>query len=157
MLRALISCVALCLLAVAVSATDAKVDSAIKVLKQTEADAGKVKTYCEMTKAMEAAGDKEDAATDAKIDGYLKQLGPDFTTAWNTGQDMDEKSPDAKAFGDALDELGSKCKVRQSSAPQREALLVKITTPCFAALGDEPRRRRAPFAERPSPSWMARR
>ena len=31
MLRALISCVALCLLSVAVSAADAKVDSAIKV------------------------------------------------------------------------------------------------------------------------------
>jgi hypothetical protein len=109
MLRALISCVALCLLSVAVSATDAKVESAIKVFKQTEADTGKIKTYCEMTKAMEAAGDNEDAATDAKIDGYLKQLGPDFTTAWNTGQHMEENSPDAKAFGAALDELGSKC------------------------------------------------
>jgi hypothetical protein len=109
MLRALISCVALCLLSVAVSATDAKVESAIKVFKQTEADTGKIKTYCEMTKAMEAAGDNEDAATDTKIDGYLKQLGPDFTTAWNTGQDMEENSPDAKAFGAALDELGSKC------------------------------------------------
>ena len=109
MLRALISCVALCLLSVAVSATDAKVNSAIKVFKQTGADAGKVKTYCEMAKTMEAAGDKEDAATDAKIDGYLKQLGPDFTTAWSTGQDMDENSPDAKTFGAALDELGSEC------------------------------------------------
>ena len=109
MLRALIRCVALLGLSVAVSATDAKVEFAIKVFKQTEADAGKVKTYCEMTKTMEAAGDKEDAATDAKIDDYLKQLGPDFTTAWNAGQDMEENSPDAKAFGAALDELGSKC------------------------------------------------
>jgi hypothetical protein len=92
-----------------VSAADAKVDSAIKVFKQTEVDAGKIKTYCEMTKTMDAAGDNEDAATDAKIDDYLQQLGPDFTTAWNTGQEMDENSPDAKAFGAALDELGSKC------------------------------------------------
>ncbi len=46
------------------------------VFKQTEADASKLKTYCEVTKTMDTAGDKEDAATDAKIDGYLKQLGP---------------------------------------------------------------------------------
>ncbi len=109
MLRALISCVSLCLLTVAASATDAKVETAIKVFKQTEADAGKMKTYCEMTKTMDAAGDKEDAATDATIDGYMKQLGPDFQTAWNTGDGIDENSADGKAFGAALDELASKC------------------------------------------------
>jgi len=109
MLRALISCVALCLLSVAVSAADAKVESAVKVFKQTEADAGKMKTYCEMDKTLDAAGDKEDAATDAKLDGYLKQLGPDFETAWDTSEAIDETSADGKALGAALDELGSKC------------------------------------------------
>ncbi len=110
MLRALISCVSLCLLSVAASATtDAEVDAAINVLKQTEADASKLSTYCEMTKTMSAAGDKGDAATDAKIGGYLKQLGPDFETAWNTGESVDENSADGKAFGAALDELARKC------------------------------------------------
>ena len=155
MLRALISCVALCLLSVAVS-TDAS-RSAIKVFKQTEADAGKVKTYCQMTKAMEAAGDKEDAATDAKIDGYLKQLGPDFTTAWNTGQDMDEKSPDAKAFGDALDELEASAPVRHChTSAQHEACSSKITGSLLRARCCRTERRRAPIAERPSSS-IARR
>ena len=108
MLRVLVSCVSLCLLSVAAFATD-EVDSAIMVVKQTEADASKLKTYCEMTKTTNAAGDKEDAAIDAKIDGYLKQLGPDFETAWNTGESVDENSADGKAFGAALDELARKC------------------------------------------------
>ena len=79
------------------------------MLRQTEADASKLKTYCETTKTMEAVGDREDAATDAKIDGYLKQLGPYFETAWNTGESVDENSADRKAFGAALDDLASKC------------------------------------------------
>ena len=49
------------------------------------------------------------AFADAKIDGYLKQLGPYFETAWNTGESVDENSADRKAFGAALDELASKC------------------------------------------------
>ncbi len=109
MLRALISSVSLCLLSTVVFAGDANVDSAIMVFKQTEADASKLKTYCELTKTMDTAGDKEDAATDAKIDGYLKQLGPDFETAWNTGESVDEGSADGKAFSAMLDELASKC------------------------------------------------
>ena len=93
----------------AASAADPKVEAAVKTFKQTENDPGKVKTFCEMTKAMEAAGDKEDAAADTKIDGYMKQLGPEFETAWNVGENLDEKSPDAKTMGDAIDELQSKC------------------------------------------------
>jgi len=46
---------------------------------------------------------------DAKIDGYMKQLGPDFQTAWNAGENLDENSPDAKAMDDAINELQSKC------------------------------------------------
>jgi hypothetical protein len=58
----------------------------VKVFKQTEADAGKLKTHCEMNKLLTTAGDKEDAATEAKVDGYLKQLGPDFNAAERRGR-----------------------------------------------------------------------
>jgi hypothetical protein len=126
MSRALIICISLCLLSVVASAADANVDSAIMVLKQTDADASKLKTYCEFTKTMETAGDKEDAATDAKIDRYLKQLGPDFETAWNTGESVDESSVDGKAFGAVLDELA---RAQKSERPARLLCMAEAPIP----------------------------
>jgi len=109
-MRAVLTVISLlCFSAIGAFAADPKVDAAVKTFKQTENDPAKVKTFCEMTKAMDAAGEKEDAATDAKIDGYMKELGPDFQTAWNAGENLDEKSPDAKAMDDAINELQSKC------------------------------------------------
>ena len=109
MKRALIVSAALCLTALAVLAADSKVDSAVATFKSVEGDAGKLKIFCEMSAAMDKAGDNPDAAADAKIDGYMKQLGPDFGTAWDAGQGVDEKSADGKKLDAALDELGSKC------------------------------------------------
>jgi hypothetical protein len=99
----------MCLIVGGASAADPKVDAAVKTFKQTESDPGKLKTFCEMTQAMNAAGEKEDAATDAKVDGYLKQLGPDFETAWNAGENVDENSSDGKTLDSAINELQSKC------------------------------------------------
>ena len=48
----LISCVALCLIAAPAFAADPKIDSAIKVFKQTQGDAGKLKAFCAMSQAM---------------------------------------------------------------------------------------------------------
>jgi hypothetical protein len=109
MKRALIVSTALCLTALAALAADSKVDSAVATFKSVEGDAGKLKIFCEMSAAMDKAGDNPDAAADAKIDGYMKQLGPDFGTAWDAGQGVDEKSADGKKLDAALDELGSKC------------------------------------------------
>jgi hypothetical protein len=39
----------------------------------------------------------------------IKQLGPDFETAWNVGGALDENSPDATAYNSALDGIPSKC------------------------------------------------
>ena len=47
---------------------------------------------------MEAASEKKDKAAAAKIDGLMKQLGPDFESAWTAGNDLDEKSADGKAY-----------------------------------------------------------
>ena len=98
-----------CLMSTAAFAVDAKVDSAVKVFAATASDPAKLKTFCEMSDAMDAAGDKNDTAADAKVDGYMKTLGPDFETAWNAGENIDEASADGKALSQAIDNLASKC------------------------------------------------
>jgi hypothetical protein len=109
MTRPLIACAVVCLTAVAASAADPKVDSAIGVFKQVEGDPDKLNIFCEMSDVTDAQGDTEDAAADAKIDGYLQQLGPEFETAWDTSEEVDENSPDGKLLDAALDALGDKC------------------------------------------------
>ena len=109
MKRPLVVSTALCLTALAALAADGKVDSAVTTFKSVESDAGKLKIFCEMSSAMDKAGDNPDAAADAKIDGYMKQLGPDFATAWNAGDGVEENSADGKKLNAALDELGNKC------------------------------------------------
>jgi len=97
------------LLAFPAQAASPKVESAAKVFQTVAADPAKVKTYCEMSKAMDSAGEKPDQAADAKIQGYMKQLGPDFEQAWNAGNDLEENSEDGKTFSAALDKLSTKC------------------------------------------------
>jgi hypothetical protein len=109
MTRPLLISAALCLTAVNALAADSKIDSAVTTFKSVEGDAGKLKIFCEMTAAMDKAGDNPDAAADAQIDGYMKQLGPDFATAWNAGEGVDENSADGKKLDAALEELGNKC------------------------------------------------
>jgi hypothetical protein len=108
-MRILILAAAACLLAVPANAANPKVESATKVFQSVASDPAKVKTFCEMTKTMDNAGDKGDAATDQKIEGYMKQLGPDFQTAWAAGDDLDENSADGKQYNAALDDLSKKC------------------------------------------------
>jgi hypothetical protein len=62
-----------------------------------------------MSEAMEPAGENGDSATKAEIEDYLKQLGPDFESAWKTFREADPNSPDGKVLNKAVDELGSKC------------------------------------------------
>lgn len=109
MTRTFVMAATLCLLATTAMAADPKVQSAVQVFAATAADAGKLKTFCEMSEAMDAAGDKDDTASDAKIDGYMKQLGPEFETAWNAGENVDESSADGKSLNNAIDQLTSKC------------------------------------------------
>lgn len=109
MTRPLLVFTALGLTAVTALAADSKIDSAVATFKSVEGDAGKLKIFCEMTSAMDKAGDNPDAAADTQIDGFIKQLGPDFATAWNAGEGVDENSPDGKKLDAALDELGNKC------------------------------------------------
>lgn len=100
---------ALCLLAVPGFAASPKIDAAVKVFKTLAGDATKLKAFCDMTKAMDEAGDKPSPAADAKINGYMKQLGADFETAWNAADGLDDNSADGKAYNAALDDLAGKC------------------------------------------------
>ncbi len=108
-MRVLAACVALGLACSPALAADPKVDAAVKTFKAVGGDAGKMKTFCAMMKAMDAAGDNPSPAAQAQLDGYTKQLGPDFVAAWSLGEKMDENSADGKAWNDALDDLAGKC------------------------------------------------
>ena len=108
MKRLLATCLTLALSAPVLAASP-KIDAAVTTFKSVGADAGKLKIFCEMKKTMEAAGDRDDPGDDAKIEGYMKQLGNDFQTAWSAGDDVDETSPDGKALNAAIDALSAKC------------------------------------------------
>lgn len=109
MRRIMIAAFAASLAGHAALAANPKVDSAIKVFKSVSADTAKMKTFCEMTKVMSQAGEKEDKVADAKIDELMKQLGPDFENAWAAGDDLGETSPEAKDYHGAMDDLMKKC------------------------------------------------
>ncbi len=108
-MRLIATAAGICLLAFAAQAANPKVESASKVFQSIAADPAKVKTYCEMSKVMDSAGEKPDQAIDAKIQGYMKQLGPEFEQAWDAGNELDENSEDGKTFNAALNTLSSKC------------------------------------------------
>jgi hypothetical protein len=107
--RFILAGVVACLGAYGVLAASPKVESALKTFKAVGSDPAKVTTFCEMVQAMDAAGEKEDAAAEAKITGLMKQLGPDFEVAWNTGDGLDDSTEDGKAFNAAMDDLAEKC------------------------------------------------
>jgi hypothetical protein len=109
MKRAVVATAIFCLGAMPALAAAPKIEAAVKTFKAVGADAGKLKTFCEMSKTMESAGEKEDKALEAKIAGYMKQLGPDFESAWNAGDGVDENSADGKLLFAAMDDLQNKC------------------------------------------------
>jgi len=109
MQRALIAGLVVGLGAYSVLAASPKIEAAVKTFKAVGADPAKLKTFCAMSKAMDEAGDKQDQATEAKIMGFMKRLGPDFETAWNAADGVDDNSADGKAYLAGLDELADKC------------------------------------------------
>jgi hypothetical protein len=109
MKRVVVAAAVACLGVGAVLAASPKIEAALKTFKGVAADPGKLKTFCEMDSAMEAASEKGDKAAGAKVEALMKQLGPDFLAAWNAGNDIDEKSADGKAYAKGIDTLIEKC------------------------------------------------
>lgn len=80
---AVIPAVLLMASAVPALAADAKVEAALKAFAAVETDAGKQKTFCAMTKAMNSASDEEKdpaktEALDKEIQGHMAALGDEF-------------------------------------------------------------------------------
>ena len=97
-----------------VYAADAKIEAALKTFSAVEADAAKLKTFCQMSKAMASATDDEkDAAKsealDKEITGYMSTLGEDFQKAWDLGADTNPESEDGKAMLAAIEKLEGRC------------------------------------------------
>jgi hypothetical protein len=93
-------------------AASANVESAVKTFEAVGNDAGKLKTYCEMSKLMSTGDDEDESkaeALDKQMQGYMKELGDDFETAFEAGADLDPDSEDGKAYDAALDGLDGKC------------------------------------------------
>jgi hypothetical protein len=96
---------ALALLAIPALAASPKVEAAIKTIRAVAADPNLQKTFC----ALMAIDDTKDEAK-AAIDGYVKQLGAEFQSAWEVVESIDENSPDGQAIDAVLEELDEKCR-----------------------------------------------
>jgi hypothetical protein len=100
------------LFATPVLAANAAVDSAVKTFDAVGNDAAKLKVYCEMSKVMSSADAEDDSkseALDKQMDGFMKDLGPEFQTAFEAGADLDPESADGKTYDAAMDKLDDKC------------------------------------------------
>ena len=85
------------------------VDLAIKTIESVSKDAGKLKLFCNLNKILQESGDKDDPGIQKQIDDLVTQLGPDFSSAWDIGDELDENSPDGQEFYAAVDTLAEKC------------------------------------------------
>jgi hypothetical protein len=111
--RVLIALTVVALGASGAAAASPEVDKAIKTIQSV--GAAKMQQFCDLLDATEpdeeapaaagkaapadkAAAEKEDPAVEQEVDGLLAQLGSDFATAWEAGEDLDENSPDGKAY-----------------------------------------------------------
>ena len=103
------ACAALVLGAGVVTAASPQVDLAIKAVEAVGNDPGKLKLFCQLNKLLQAAGEKEDAAVQKQIEELVAQMGPDFSAAWDIGDELDENSEDGQEFYEAVDTLAEKC------------------------------------------------
>lgn len=112
MKKFLAACAFCGLFASPVLAASAAVESAVKTFDTVAGDATKLKVYCEMSKVM-SSPDAEDESKadeiDKKMDGFMKDLGPDFQKAFEAGADLDPESADGKVYDEAMDKLDAKC------------------------------------------------
>jgi Skp family chaperone for outer membrane proteins len=116
MQRLLFACtlsLGVCFAAVVAPAAAPKVEDAAKTFASIEADAGKLKTFCDMFKIMTLAENEQDEKKaqqmEEEIEALMKALGADFGTAWELQAELDAESPDGKAYYAAADKLMGKC------------------------------------------------
>lgn len=93
-------------------AANPKLDAAVSTFAAVAGDAARLKTYCEMTRAMassETAPSGSSQDVDKVIETSITALGPDFKAAMDLESEIDPASSDGKVYGDALDVLDAKC------------------------------------------------
>ena len=102
---------ALAMLAIPALAASPKVEAAIKTIRNVAADPNLQRTFCALLEMKEKLGDKkDDPKIEAAMDDYVKRLGPNFQSAWDVVEDIDdEHSPDGQAIDAVLDEVDEKC------------------------------------------------
>jgi hypothetical protein len=90
---------------------DEKVDAAVRALDAMEADAGKMQGYCAIIKEIFAAGEDEEKGEEleAKMEQYLTSLGPEYASAWELGEALQEGSAEAAKLEAAFERLEDKC------------------------------------------------
>jgi len=112
-MKPILAAVAVCGLLASPALANPTIDAAIKTFDAVAADPGKLKIYCDMSKLSAGGGDDVDdsksEALDKQMQEYMKQLGPDFETAYEAGADLDPESADRKAYDAAFDKLDDKC------------------------------------------------
>ena len=108
-MRIVVGAAVVCLGAFSAMAASPKIEAAVKTFKAVAADPARLKLFCAMNSALDDAAEKKDKAAAAKVPQLMKQIGPDFESAWNAGEDVDDDTPDGKVFVAALDELADKC------------------------------------------------
>ena len=90
-------------------AASPQVDAAIKAVEAVAADPAKLKLFCDLNKLLLSAGDSEDPETQKQIEAIVAQMGPDFSAAWDVGEELDENTPEGREFYGAVDALADKC------------------------------------------------
>lgn len=112
-MKPFLAAIAACGLLVSPALANPAIDAALKTFEAVGNDPAKLKTYCEMSKLSAGGGDDVDdsksEALDKQMQGYMKELGPDFETAYEAGADLDPESADGKSYDAALDKLDGKC------------------------------------------------
>jgi hypothetical protein len=91
-------------------AASPSVDLAIKAIEAAGSDPAKLKMFCELNKLLQSSGDKEDPAVQKQVEDIVTKMGPDFSAAWDVGDELDEASEDGQEFYGAVDTLAEKCK-----------------------------------------------
>jgi hypothetical protein len=87
-----------------------------KVVQLIMADKAKTQAYCELSKIndqMAEAQDKKDQkkmeALSNQADALVQKIGPEYEKLMEGLDQIDENSPDAKAFGDMFAPLDKQC------------------------------------------------
>ncbi len=109
MQRYLVAAAAAVCLGATVMAASPEIEAAMKTLSAMANDPARLKLYCDLQTEIAAMGEKEDQAAEDRIEGMIKQLGPDFEKAWTAADALDESSADAKEFYAFIDNIEGKC------------------------------------------------